>query len=82
MNIPERFNLVTFHRQENVDNKENLENIVKAINDINLDTPIIFPIHPRTKKMLDLSKLSFKLHRDLSLKDIYSSSGYWKEQKI
>tara|TARA_B100000886_G_C20423330_1_gene492638 strand:+ start:82 stop:1164 length:1083 start_codon:yes stop_codon:yes gene_type:complete len=56
--IPENFNLLTLHRQENVDHRDSLENIVKAINDINQDTPIVFPIHPRTKKMLDLSKLS------------------------
>jgi UDP-N-acetylglucosamine 2-epimerase len=51
--IPEKFNLVTLHRQENVDNKENLENIVRSLNEISSEIPTIFPIHPRTKKMLD-----------------------------
>jgi UDP-N-acetylglucosamine 2-epimerase (non-hydrolysing) len=42
--------LVTFHRAENVDSKENLEKFVKILE--NLDQTIIFPIHPRTEKRL------------------------------
>ncbi len=55
--VPKHFNLLTLHRQENVDNKKNLESVVYAINEISKDIPIVFPVHPRTKKMLELSKL-------------------------
>lgn len=41
--------LVTLHRQENVDN-ERLDKFVEILN--NLDREIIWPMHPRTKKML------------------------------
>lgn len=51
--------LVTLHRQENVDSKENLKNIFKKLREISikLDKEIIFPIHPRTKKNLKLFKI-------------------------
>ena len=43
--------LLTLHRAENVDNPKVLENILNAIGKIE-DRDIIFPIHPRTKKMI------------------------------
>jgi len=42
--------LLTLHRPSNVDNPENLEKILKAINESG--ERIVFPIHPRTKKQL------------------------------
>jgi UDP-N-acetylglucosamine 2-epimerase len=47
----DEYSLLTLHRRENVDSKENLTNIISAIN--KLDFPIIFPIHPRTKAQLE-----------------------------
>jgi UDP-N-acetylglucosamine 2-epimerase (non-hydrolysing) len=43
--------LITLHRQENVDEKERLEKIVKGLELIarEFKVPIIFPVHPRTK---------------------------------
>ena len=54
--------LVTLHRQENVDNKERLEGIFGALGRIQTLTglPIIFPVHPRTEKMIR----SFRLHSE------------------
>ena len=47
--------LLTLHRQENVDSKENFSNIIDGVsrfaNSVNLQ--VIFPIHPRTNKMLE-----------------------------
>lgn len=53
--------LLTLHREENVDNKNKLEDILKAMEIIfeNYSLPIIFPIHPRTKKMIFKFKLTF-----------------------
>ncbi len=42
--------VVTAHRQENVDDPERLEKIVKILNSLNLTA--VFPMHPRTKKRL------------------------------
>lgn len=43
----ERYIVLTLHRAENVDNKERLSSLLKAMADSPF--PIIFPIHPRTK---------------------------------
>jgi UDP-N-acetylglucosamine 2-epimerase (non-hydrolysing) len=45
---------LTLHRPSNVDNRENLQEIARALNDIAGDMPIIFPVHPRTRKMLEV----------------------------
>jgi UDP-N-acetylglucosamine 2-epimerase (non-hydrolysing) len=44
--------LVTAHRKENVDNKLRLQGILKGLGELRneYDAPIIFPMHPRTKK--------------------------------
>ena len=43
--------LTTIHRAENTTNSENLYQILKTLND--LDELVIFPVHPRIKKMID-----------------------------
>ena len=48
------FSLLTLHRDYNVDNHEILENLVFQLGKI--DGKIIFPVHPRTKKMLNSFK--------------------------
>jgi len=44
------FNLLTLHRNYNVDDTKILEHILDELGQ--LDEKIIFPVHPRTKKML------------------------------
>lgn len=46
--------LMTLHRQENVDNKKRLINILRAVDKVSeaLKMTVVFPIHPRTVKML------------------------------
>lgn len=46
------FVLCTVHRQENTDDKNKLASIIQALNEINENTPVVFPLHPRTKKLL------------------------------
>jgi UDP-GlcNAc3NAcA epimerase len=60
--IDERdFILLTIHRAENTDDPVRLEAIVTAINKLR-DRRFIFPVHPRTVKMLKLQKLVFADH--------------------
>ena len=47
---PKTYLLLTLHRPQNVDNIDKLKNILSAINETG--EKIVFPIHPRTKKML------------------------------
>lgn len=48
-----KYALLTLHRPSNVDSKENMEKIFAALKVISQEIPIIFPIHPRTAKMLE-----------------------------
>ena len=45
--------LATIHRAENTDNLENLEYIIDFITEIAKKNPVLFPIHPRTKKIIN-----------------------------
>ncbi|MCC7400722.1 MAG: UDP-N-acetylglucosamine 2-epimerase (non-hydrolyzing) [Chitinophagaceae bacterium] len=47
----QEYNLVTLHRNYNVDNPEILSHIFDQLGKLN--EKVIFPIHPRTKKMID-----------------------------
>jgi UDP-N-acetylglucosamine 2-epimerase (non-hydrolysing) len=46
------FIYVTLHRPSNVDHRESLQAIWKSLQRISEQIPVIFPIHPRTRKML------------------------------
>lgn len=46
--------VLTLHRQENVDNRDNLESILIAVAEISETIDIVFPVHPRTRKQIDL----------------------------
>lgn len=44
------FALVTLHRPSNVDHPETLHEILEALNRIAREVPVVFPVHPRTRK--------------------------------
>lgn len=48
-----RYGVITLHRPSNVDNEASLRKITSALCDISLDIPLYFPVHPRTKSMLE-----------------------------
>ena len=50
---PNEFVLVTIHRDFNTDTPERLEPILKALAMISQKTPVLFPLHPRTKKAIE-----------------------------
>jgi UDP-N-acetylglucosamine 2-epimerase len=52
------FILSTIHRPSNADSKITMENILSALN--KLDDTVIFPVHPRTNKILEKYKLKDK----------------------
>jgi UDP-GlcNAc3NAcA epimerase len=57
--------LATIHRAENTDQPENLRAILTAFQ--LLDEPILFPVHPRTRKTLE--KLRFSCPANLKMVD-------------
>lgn len=51
---PSPFALITLHRPSNVDNKEVLEPLIRfLLDEVSKDIPILWPIHPRTRKQLE-----------------------------
>lgn len=53
-NLPDEFVLLTIHRVENTQDENRLLKILKGIIDANVN--IVWPIHPRTKKLVDSSE--------------------------
>ena len=64
--------LLTAHRQENVDNKANLIGIINGIKKVSehYNLPIIYQIHPRTKKRLTEFNLIEEISKIKNLKII------------
>ncbi len=47
------YGLVTLHRPSNVDDAFQLARIVQALNEIGAECPLLFPVHPRTRNVLE-----------------------------
>ena len=60
---PNKYILLSAHREENIDTKENFESLFNAINKMaeKYDMPILYSCHPRSKKRLESS--GFKLDK-------------------
>jgi UDP-N-acetylglucosamine 2-epimerase (non-hydrolysing) len=53
----QKYGLVTLHRPTNVDDPSKIEPILAALADIGTECPLVFPAHPRTKKMLEQHRI-------------------------
>jgi UDP-N-acetylglucosamine 2-epimerase (non-hydrolysing) len=51
--LPSRYALVTLHRPSNVDDAEALRGIVECLAELSAQIPMLFAVHPRTRKMLE-----------------------------
>jgi UDP-GlcNAc3NAcA epimerase len=56
----QNYYLATLHRAENTDDPKKLKSIFEALNEIGEKTPVILPLHPRTKKMTKVYRLFSK----------------------
>lgn len=61
--------LATFHRPSNVDEKEDLSQLIDAINEISKVRKVVFPVHPRTRNNIDKFGLSKKLGDNIIILD-------------
>jgi len=61
--IKKDYILVTLHRDENVTNKQNLENITNALNELSSKYKIILSVHPKLEEML--TKFDIKLEKSI-----------------
>jgi UDP-N-acetylglucosamine 2-epimerase (non-hydrolysing) len=57
------YTLVTLHRPSNVDVEENLVKLLHVFEEVSVHSKIVFPMHPRTRKMLDTFGLSSRAAR-------------------
>lgn len=57
---PKAFVLVTIHRPYNTDKRERLREILNTLKVLEL--PVIFPIHPRTKKLIEEFQLDISVN--------------------
>jgi UDP-N-acetylglucosamine 2-epimerase (non-hydrolysing) len=48
-----RYALVTLHRPSNVDEPDMLGRVLKALEEIAKEVPVVFPIHPRTRRRIE-----------------------------
>jgi UDP-N-acetylglucosamine 2-epimerase (non-hydrolysing) len=51
------YSVVTLHRPSNVDSSITLAEIIGALVEISADMPMVFPVHPRTRKNLEAFRL-------------------------
>jgi UDP-N-acetylglucosamine 2-epimerase len=72
--------LVTVHRSFNTDNQQNLENIVSALTVLSeMGETVVFPIHPRTVKLLK----EYSLYDDLRKRaNLIEPQGYFEFLKL
>lgn len=74
--LPEKFILVTIHRAENTDDRVRLGKILMALGE--LEQALVWPVHPRAKKMVEEFKLSFPKNV-ISLPPVTYSEMLWLE---
>jgi UDP-N-acetylglucosamine 2-epimerase (non-hydrolysing) len=63
--------LVTLHRPSNVDEPETLRGILGALHDVAGRLPVVFPVHPRTAKMIR----TFALDDMVTFEGVASAGG-------
>ena len=79
--LTEKYFVVSVHREENVDNKTNLESIVAILNSLakKYQMPVIVSTHPRTKKRLE--KLTLDIDKNIQFLKPFGFSDYNHLQK-
>jgi len=70
----QQYFLLTTHRPSNVDSKENLSELLSAISQVaqKYHFPVYFPIHPRTKKQIEV----FGISLDPTIFKLMDPTGY------
>ena len=67
--------LLTLHRPSNVDDSDTLAGILDALDEIQRDRPIVFPVHPRTRKQLETGALADRV-KELDQLKLVPPAGY------
>jgi UDP-GlcNAc3NAcA epimerase len=72
--IPKQYYLATIHRAQTTDNSHKLANILTAFQQVEM--PIILPLHPRTRKVIEQSDTLTQLVADIPNLHIIESVSY------
>lgn len=72
---PKEYAVVTLHRPVNVDDKEKLSELVSMLVNISKKIPLVFPMHPRTKRCLEMFGFMEKIQEEKGLK-LVNPLGY------
>ncbi|MDA3812726.1 MAG: UDP-N-acetylglucosamine 2-epimerase (non-hydrolyzing), partial [Candidatus Cloacimonetes bacterium] len=79
--IKNGYALITLHRPSNVDNKKGLLTILNAFEEISRSISLIFPIHPRTTKQIQIFNLEDKVKKIKNL-HLIPPVGYYDFLKL
>lgn len=60
---PGGYALLTLHRPSNVDDREILSGLLDAVEQIQAELPVVFPVHPRTRKQLETFGFNDRLEK-------------------
>jgi UDP-N-acetylglucosamine 2-epimerase (non-hydrolysing) len=52
---PRSYGVLTLHRPSNVDDGRDLERMLEAIGRVQGELPVVFPVHPRTRRRLEVA---------------------------
>jgi UDP-N-acetylglucosamine 2-epimerase (non-hydrolysing) len=93
LDIPSEYALITLHRPVNVDNISNFKIIMGELLKLSKDIHLVFPVHPRTKKILkelneQFDNISFLepldyfsfIHLEMNAKYVLTDSGGVQEE--
>lgn len=72
---PKGYVVATLHRPSNVDNPKLLAGLLGVLMDVAKQLPVVFPVHPRTRKMIAEQGLASKLEQTPGLK-LVDPMGY------
>lgn len=65
LGVKDRYMLLTFHRPANVDNPQFYRGLERFLEKYSLDYQIVFPVHPRTRKNLEVSGVDIDRYNNL-----------------
>jgi UDP-N-acetylglucosamine 2-epimerase (non-hydrolysing) len=66
----QNYALVTLHRPSNVDDPKQLKEIYNTLCEISQKIPVVFPVHPRTRKALDARNTQYAIRNTDQIKMI------------
>lgn len=58
LHVGSRFILVTLHRPSNVDAPDTLKALLVTLGDLAREVPVVFPVHPRTRSLIDANGMA------------------------